>query len=203
MEEQSYHLLFHSAEALVQLEQPNSNEIPEQRRILRDCWKSLQTIPTQLSRLSYPFLFQNSRHSLSTTSPLFNASDQDILLSAASYTPITKSIAIKSSDGDENLLIFWKNTFAVPFGPTLGDALVNTLNSAITELQSVYKPPKPPVTDKRHNEGMNSKKSASNPTIVNKPGVCGLWHFAWWFAKGQSWSKPPVISAHLINSAYK
>ncbi|KAH0613073.1 uncharacterized protein H6S33_009453 [Morchella sextelata] len=110
---------------------------------------------------------------------------------------IVSCTTVKSSDG-ENLVIFWKNASKTPFGPVLGEKLLKQLDTAILELQSAYKPPKPPATDKRHK---NAEKPAT--CLIQKPGVCGLYHFAWWFAQGQAKTKAPVISANLIETAYK
>lgn len=189
-EAESYQMLLHSAECLVQEELPQTTEISEQKRILRDCSKAFHnSFNTQTVNVSYTSLLNK---------PKLKFEKSESLEDHASRMPlIVSSTTVKSSDG-ENLVIFWKNASKTPFGPVLGEKLLKQLDTAILELQSAYKPPKPPATDKRHK---NAEKPAT--CLLQKPGVCGLYHFAWWFAQGQAKTKAPVISAHLIETAYK
>lgn len=174
-----------AVEDVVQQEKPQINEIPEQKRILKECAKAFHSsFHVIISPHDYSTFMAASHH------PIPIQTDEKIDKSALNLPLINNSTILKSHDS-EILAVFWKNAFNVPFGSTVGHRIIHDLSEAIYNLESVYTPPPPPATDKRHR---NAKP---------QPGICGLWHFAWWFAQGQNKTREPVISAHLIEAAYK
>ncbi|KAI5842218.1 hypothetical protein DFP73DRAFT_608522 [Morchella snyderi] len=183
-----YQTLLHSVEAYVQQEPLQSTERNEQKRILKCFTKILNkdfTITTIAENQAT--LLEAAGHRVPPQE------DEAALALADTFPTVSTNTIIKTSDG-EILLVLWKKAIEIPFGHVAGNELLIKLDTAIVNLQTSYKPPKPPPTDKRHKDTSVS---------IQMKGICGVYHFAWWFAKGQAKTKDPVISAHLIDTAYK
>lgn len=75
-------------------------------------------------------------------------------------------------------------------------------NTTIFDLQTIYKPLKPPSTDKKHNEKIKNREKL-NTGMIQKSSTYMPWHFTWWFTQGQAKIIIPVFSVHFIDSAYK
>lgn len=153
------HLITKPVDDFVQQETPQCYEIPEQKRVLKECAHAFST--------SFKVIFSNHHYSayfIVSCQLVPVRTDQEIENLANSFPLLENNTLIKSQD-DEILVTFWKNMFNTPFGPKFSQRIVTEVVQAIHTLELVYTPPAPPATDKRH---CNAKP---------QPGICGLWHF--------------------------
>ncbi|KAF8421841.1 hypothetical protein EV426DRAFT_711649 [Tirmania nivea] len=99
----------------------------------------------------------------------------------------------KISVDDKMIMVYWRKALEIPFGKIQAEQMRTAVEEAIADLAIVFPPPRPKVSDVRHQhfEEVLEKYGSGN---------CGVYHFARWVAIGQRGVKDPVLSRDLISS---
>ncbi|KAF8423730.1 hypothetical protein BGX38DRAFT_1263869 [Terfezia claveryi] len=97
----------------------------------------------------------------------------------------------KISVDDKMIMVYWRKALEIPFGKIQAEQMRTAVEEAIADLAIVFPPPRPKVSDVRHQHFEEALEKYGS-------GNCGVYHFARWVLLGKEGSKICSLSRFNI-----